>query len=37
MAEGTINIALLNFVGTWGHDVGDKAKGRIILDFRSTA
>jgi catechol 2,3-dioxygenase-like lactoylglutathione lyase family enzyme len=29
MADGTINLALLNFVGSQGHDFGDKAKGRI--------
>lgn len=29
MGDGTINLALLNFVGTKGHDYGDDAKGQI--------
>ncbi|RKE74230.1 VOC family protein [Pseudorhodoplanes sinuspersici] len=29
MGDGTINLALLNFVGTEGHDFGDKAEGQI--------
>ena len=29
MADGTINLALLSFVGTRGHDFGDRAKGQI--------
>ena len=30
MADGTINLALLNFVGGQVHDFGDKAEGRIV-------
>jgi predicted enzyme related to lactoylglutathione lyase len=29
MGDGTINLALLNFVGTKGHDFGDNAAGQI--------
>lgn len=29
MGDGTINLALLNFTGTEGHDFGDNAKGQI--------
>lgn len=29
MGDGTINLALLNFVGKQGHDFGDNAKGQV--------
>lgn len=29
MGDGTINLALLNFTGTKGHDFGDSAKGQV--------
>jgi catechol 2,3-dioxygenase-like lactoylglutathione lyase family enzyme len=29
MGDGTINLALLNFTGSKGHDFGDKPEGQI--------